>query len=205
MYSLLFLKSLLLGLAIAAPLGPIGTLCINRTLAQGFWVGLVGGLGTALADGIYATCAAVGYTVFTQTLHAIDTPLHIFGGLVMIVLGCKEFLSKPSKAVYTPSRSDLLGIFTLTFALTLSNPMTILAFAALFAGLGLAFATPPMQATCVVAGIVCGSLFWWIFLCSFVASIKQHLTQNFSQWILRLSGSVLLLFGMYALFSHFRQ
>lgn len=85
----LILKSIVLGLAVAAPLGPIGALCINRTLERGFWAGVAGGFGTALADAVYASLAALGFSAFAATLATIDTPLKIIGGLFMVWLGWK--------------------------------------------------------------------------------------------------------------------
>jgi putative LysE/RhtB family amino acid efflux pump len=157
---LLFGKSMLLGLAVAAPLGPIGALCINRTLERGFWAGVAGGVGTALADGIYASLAAIGFSAFAATLAMIDAPLKLVGGLFMLWLGWKSMLPKPARVAAQVGARDLLGTIAATFLLTVTNPMTILSFAAMFAGLGLADALGAINAAIVVAGVFLGSLLW---------------------------------------------
>ena len=196
---LLFGKSLLLGLAVAAPLGPIGALCINRTLERGFWAGVAGGLGTALADAIYASLAAIGFSAFAATLAMIDAPLKLVGGLVMLWLGWKSMRPKPPRAAAQVGARDLLGTIAATFLLTITNPMTILAFAAMFAGLGLADAPGAINATIVVAGVFLGSLLWWFLLSGSVALAQRRLPEKFSLWVSRLSGVILIGFGLYAL------
>ncbi|NTB87709.1 LysE family translocator [Agrobacterium tumefaciens] len=198
---LLFGKSLLLGLAVAAPLGPIGALCINRTLERSFWAGVAGGLGTALADAIYASLAAIGFSAFAATLAMIDAPLKLVGGLFMIWLGWKSMRPKPPRDAVQVDARDLLGTIATTFLLTITNPMTILAFAAMFAGLGLADAPGAINATIVVVGVFVGSLLWWCFLSGSVALARRRLPEGFALWVSRLSGVILLGFGLYALSS----
>ncbi|RWX74779.1 LysE family translocator [Neorhizobium lilium] len=196
---LLFGKSLLLGLVVAAPLGPIGALCINRTLERGFWAGVAGGLGTALADAIYASFAAIGFSAFAARLSMIDAPLKLIGGLFMLWLGWKSMRPKPPRAVAQVGARDLLGTIATTFLLTITNPMTILAFAAMFAGLGLADAPGAINATIVVAGVFLGSLLWWFLLSGSVTFARRRLPEGFALWVSRLSGVILIGFGLYAL------
>lgn len=196
----LFLKSLLLGLAVAAPLGPIGALCINRTLERGFAAGLAGGLGTALADASYATLAALGFATFSGVLAQIDTPLRVLGGLFMLWLGWRGLAPKPTGAATIPAR-DLLGTTAATFALTITNPMTILSFAALFAGLGLGAAEGFSGTGPVVLGVFAGSMLWWGLLSGGVALIQHRLPASASLWVARGSGAVLIGFGLWALLS----
>lgn len=197
----LFAKSLFLGLAIAAPLGPIGALCINRTLEHGLITGIVGGLGTALADGIYATCAALGFATFSSILILIDLPLRLVGGMFMLWLGWRCLHSGHSQAAITASSRNLASTMTATFLLTITNPMTILSFAALFAGLGLASTTGPAGATLVVAGVFSGSMLWWCLLSSGVALSRRRLPNTFAHRISRTSGLVIIGFGLWALLS----
>lgn len=197
----LFLKSVLLGLAIAAPLGPIGALCINRTLERGFIAGAAGGLGTALADGVYATLAAMGFAAFSGMLAQIDTPLRLIGGAFMLWLGWKSLTPKPPRAAAKISARDLLGTTAATFLLTITNPMTILSFAALFAGLGLASASGFSGAWPVVAGVFAGSMLWWSLLSGGVALVHHRLPEGFTIWVSRLSGAVLISFGVWAVAS----
>lgn len=203
MEPVLFLKSVLLGLAIAAPLGPIGALCINRTLERGFVAGAAGGLGTALADGVYATLAAMGFAAFSGVLAQIDMPLRLAGGAFMLWLGWKSLMPKPPRAAAKVSARDLLGTTVATFLLTITNPMTILSFAALFAGLGLASASGFAGAGPVVAGVFAGSMLWWCILSGGVALVHHRLPDGFTTWVSRLSGAVLIGFGLWAVASAF--
>lgn len=198
---LLFNKSILLGLAVAAPLGPIGVLCINRALERGFWAGVAGGLGTALADAIYASLAAIGFSALTATLATLSPWLKLAGGLFMLWIGYKSLRPNPLRVA--PARTnefkELSGTVASTFLLTLTNPVTIFSFAALFAGLGLTDAPGATNAIAVVAGVFLGSLLWWFLLSGGVALSQQHLPEGFSLCVARMSGLILMGFGFYAL------
>ena len=193
----LFFKSIALGLAIAAPLGPIGVLCINRTLEKGFWAGMAGGLGTALADASYATLAAAGFAAFSAMLQVVDLPLRLVGGLFMIWLGMRGLRAPAAKKAAAVGARDLIGTVSATFFLTIANPATILSFAAIFAGLGLAN-QPGFGAVVVVAGVFSGSLLWWLFLSGLVAGLHHRLPAGFTRVTSILSGVVLIGFGLFA-------
>ena len=195
----LFLKSIALGLAIAAPLGPIGVLCINRTLEKGFWAGMAGGLGTALADASYATLAAAGFAAFSAALQAIDMPLKLVGGLFMIYLGLRGLRAPPAKKAASVGARDLIGTVSATFFLTIANPATILSFAAIFAGLGLVNTPGVAAAVTVVGGVFSGSLLWWLFLSGVVAGLHHRLPAGFTRATSILSGVVLIGFGLWAI------
>lgn len=199
MSGLLFGKSLILGLAIAAPLGPIGALCINRTLERGFWAGVAGGLGTALADAAYAAFAAAGFAVFAGALAAVATPLGLLGGLFMIWLGWRSLSAEPAVAAAPVGARDLVHTTAATFLLTIANPMTVISFAAIFAGLGLAQAGEGTGAAIVVAGVFLGSLGWWFVLSGGVALARTRLPDAFVTWVARISGGVIIAFGLAAL------
>lgn len=199
MSTLLFGKSLLLGLAIAAPLGPIGALCINRTLERGFWAGVAGGLGTAFADATYAVLAAAGFAVFATVLATVATPLSLVGGLFMIWLGWKGLSPKTAVVAAQSSSRDLVQTTVATFLLTITNPMTILSFAAIFAGLGLGQTSDGLSAAIVVSGVFAGSLAWWFFLCGGVVVARARLPDRFAIWVARISGFVLIGFGVAAI------
>ncbi len=196
---LLFAKSVALGLAIAAPLGPIGVLCINRTLEKGFWAGMAGGLGTALADAGYATLAAAGFAAFSAALQLIDMPLKLVGGLFMIFLGGRGLKTPPAKKPASVGARDLVGTISATFLLTIANPATILSFAAIFAGLGLVTQADAKGAATVVAGVFAGSLLWWLFLSGLVAGLHHRLPAGFTRTTSILSGVVLIGFGLFAI------
>lgn len=196
---MLFAKSLVLGLAVAAPLGPIGALCINRTLELGFRAGVAGGLGTALADAGYASLAALGFAAFSTVLAEIDLPLRIVGGLFLLWLGWKGLSPKPPAAAARVGARDLLGTVAATFFLTVTNPMTILSFAAIFAGLGLADAPGAAGATAVISGVFSGSMLWWILLSGGVALARHRLPARFARAVSLGSAAILILFGLSAL------
>ncbi len=192
-------KGLLLGLAIAAPLGPIGALCITRTLERGFWAGMAGGLGTALADAVYAALAAVGFAAFAGLIDGISAPLRIIGGLFMLWLGWQSFRPRPVPVAATVGARDLVGTVAATFALTIANPATILSFVAIFAGLGLAEETDLAGKAIVVGGVFAGSLAWWLALSGGVALARRRLPPGFVLWVARASGVVLIGFGLVAI------
>ncbi|RIA00681.1 LysE family translocator [Cereibacter sphaeroides] len=200
---MLFLKALLMGLAIAAPLGPIGALCIQRTLAHGFRAGMAGGLGTALADACYAAAAAAGFAAFAAVLDRIQLPLGIGGGLFLIWLGLKGLTTEQPSAAAAAAPRGLWSTLAATFLLTLANPATILSFAAIFAGLGLAREADLTSGVTVVAGVFAGSMLWWILLAGGVALAQRHLPRTFATSVARASGALMLAFGLWALAAAF--
>src|SRR5262249_25510452 len=127
---LLFLKGCIIGFSIAAPVGPIGVLCINRTLKAGLLAGLLSGLGAALADAFYGCIAGFGFVVVSNFLLSQQTLIRILGGLFLIYLGLKTFISKPINKSLQDKANTLWQDFISTFFLTLTNPATILAFLA---------------------------------------------------------------------------
>lgn len=200
----LFAKALAMGLAIAAPLGPIGALCIQRTLKRGFAAGLAGGLGTALADALYASLAAAGFATFAARLDRIATPLGLTGGAFLLWLAWRGWPQTPRASANGPrtttaDRLGLSGTIVTTFALTMANPATILSFAAIFAGLGLARNASPGAALVVVAGVFAGSMLWWGLLSGTVALAQNRLPAGFSLWTARLSSLMMGGFGVWAL------
>ena len=198
---MLFLKAMAMGLAIAAPLGPIGALCIQRTLARGFWAGLAGGLGTALADALYAALAAAGFATFAAILARISVPLGLVGGAFLLWLawrGWPRGLPEARAAAAPPTRG-IAAITAVTFALTMANPATILSFAAIFAGLGLANTASLSAAAQVVGGIFTGSMLWWLLLSGTVAALHHRLPPAFALWVARGSSLMMAVFGFWAL------
>jgi threonine/homoserine/homoserine lactone efflux protein len=162
-----WLRGLAIGFAIAAAIGPIGLLCIRRTLVEGVPVGVASGLGAATADGLYASIAAFGLTALSDLLVGARRPLGVVGGAFLVVLAIRQFRSHPSAAPDAPPRS-LLAAWATTAGLTLANPATILSFAAAFVGLGLAGHDLP-SAAALVAGVTSGSSAWWLMLASLPA------------------------------------
>lgn len=198
----LFLKGLIIGFAIAAPVGPIGVLCIQRSLHDGFKVGLMTGLGAALADGTYGLIAGFGLTAISLLLVAQQFWVRLIGGVFLLYLGIKILLTQPrnKSASNKPDRSPWHACAT-TYLLTLTNPMTILSFVAIFAGLGLGSAgTDYTHAVLLVIGITLGSAIWWLLLSGGVALILHHrITPKTMRAINWVSGLIMLVFGIYAL------
>ncbi len=194
-----FLRGFLIGLAIAAPVGPIGLLCIRRTLAAGRTVGFVTGLGAATADAFYGGVAAFGLTLLTQFLFDQQAWLRLVGAGFLCFLGVRTFLARPSDRPAEAGGAGLLGAYASTLFLTLTNPVTILAFMGIFAGLGAVRPGSDSPAWILVLAVFLGSASWWLVLSGGVSVLRGRLTSLHLQWLNRLSGGILVLFGLLAL------
>lgn len=197
----LILEGFLIGLAIAAPVGPIGVLCIQRSLYDGFKIGLMTGFGAALADGVYGCIAAFGLTAISSLLVAHQFWIRLIGGLFLLYLGIKLFTKKPIQREQDNDEHSALHAFFTTFFLTLTNPATILSFAAIFAGLGLGAKNYGyVEAVALVFAITFGSALWWLLLSGFVTFILHHrLSSDLIRGVNRLSGCIILAFALFAL------
>ena len=194
------LKGVIIGFSIAAPVGPIGLLCIRRTLAEGRTVGLVSGLGAATADAIYGCIAGFGLTFISTLLISQQVWFRVIGGLFLCYLGFKAFLSTPAEQMASAKRNGLMGAYASTFFLTLTNPMTILSFAAIFAGLGVASTSGNyVSAGVLVLGVFSGSAFWWLLLSTGAAVFRAKFNLRELKWVNRISGILIMLFGLYVL------
>ena len=197
-----FLRGLLLGFSIAAPVGPIGVLCIRRTLGAGIISGIVSGLGAALADSLYGAVAAFGLTALSGFLLTYSGGLRLGGGLFLLYLGGKTFLARPAAIASGTDAADRLRDFSSALFLTLTNPLTILSFTAIFAGLGVGGGQSGLHlAGWLVGGVFSGSLLWWILLSSLVGHFRHQLGSAGLRLINRASGIILLGFGLISLFS----
>jgi threonine/homoserine/homoserine lactone efflux protein len=202
MYPRLLLRGLVIGLSIAAPVGPIGVLCIRRTLAQGRSYGLVSGLGAATADAVYGCVAGFGLTVISGFLVDQQIWLRLVGGAFLCYLGIKTLLAKPAEEAAETNGIGLLGAYGSTFLLTLTNPMTTLSFAAIFAGLGVAETGGDYGAAAIlVAGVFAGSALWWLLLSGGAGLFRRKFTPQALVWVNRASGLVVVGFGVFALWS----
>ncbi len=199
-----FARGLLLGFAIAAPVGPVGVLCIRRTLTEGRAAGLLSGLGAATADAVYGAIAGFGLTAVTDLLVGRQWWLRLLGGLFLCYLGARTLLSRPAEttAVVRGNRgAGLVGMYLSTFLLTLTNPLTILSFAGVFAGLGMFTAGRAGYgvAGLLVGGVFAGSASWWLLLSGGVGLLRGRLGPRALRWVGRVSGVVILGFGVLAL------
>lgn len=167
------LRGLAIGFAIAAAIGPIGLLCIRRTLVDGAAVGVASGLGAATADGLYASVAAFGVTALADLLIGVRRPLGVVGGAFLVGLAIHALRSPPQATADRPPRT-LLSAYATTVGLTIANPATILSFAAAFVGLGLA-GHDTATAAALVLGVFTGSASWWVILAVIVAVFRGRL------------------------------
>jgi threonine/homoserine/homoserine lactone efflux protein len=222
-----FAKGLVIGFSIAAPVGPIGVLCIQRTLAYGRLTGFASGLGAATADAMYGFVAAFGLTFISGFLVEQQLWLRIIGGAFLLWMAYRSLTARSADPATDPatdpvvaastavvsSKLDVAKAYGSTIALTLANPTTVLSFVAVFAGLGVgentdanavAAQTPYDLAALLVLGVFTGSALWWLILSGVAGWFRGRVAARHLLWINRFSGMVLLAFGCFALFSAFR-
>lgn len=195
---------MIIGFAIAAPVGPIGVLCIQRTLGKGRIYGLLSGLGAATADGTYGLIAGFGLTFISSFLIGQQLWIRLIGGVFLLYLGLRTILSKPAQReqATTIKGENLLAAYVSTLFLTLTNPLTILSFAAIFAGIGAGGANRSyISAAVLVLGVFLGSALWWVILSSGVSILRTKLNTQALRWVNRISGAIIITFGVLALLS----
>ncbi len=196
------IKGLIIGFSVAAPVGPIGILTIKRTLTEGRLSGFVTGLGAAMADTVYGIIAGFGLTAISSFLLTQGFWMKLVGGLFLLFLGIKSFVKKLASMAANLDSKGLYKNFVSTFFLTVSNPTTILSFLALFAGLGLGTTkTNYLSSMTLVFGVFIGSALWWFILSTLVSFSQSKITPDRLIWINRLSGLIIISFGLFALYS----
>lgn len=198
----LFFRGLLIGISIAAPVGPIGVICIRRSLIDGWKSGLAAGLGAALADCFYAILAVIGLAAVTQVFTAINPFLHVGGGLLLLYIGLKMFRSIAVNLTdqADPSRVKNVsapGVLFETFLLTLANPITILSFSAVLTAFGVERLS--IKALYVVSGVFFGSAAWWLLLSGGVSRFRYSVDQRIMRIINWCSGCIIGAFGIWSL------
>jgi threonine/homoserine/homoserine lactone efflux protein len=192
-------RGLVIGFTIAAAVGPISLLTMRRTVAHGRLYGLVSGLGVAAADATYAAIAAFGLTAITAVLVGSRTALALIGGAFLVWLAIRTILARPAAAAaLTDERPGLAAAFLSIYGLTMTNPMTILSFGGIFAGLGLS-GRGGLDAALLTLGVFLGSSLWWVALVAVVGRVRERITPNALLWINRVSGATLLVFGFVAI------
>ncbi len=195
-----FLKGMAFGFVLAAAVGPMWVLCLRRTLAYGPLAGLASGMGIAVADGLYGAVAAFGLTAIAGVLLGHSLWLGLLGAAFLVYLGIRALVSAPVVPETRPAEpASIAFAFFSTLGLTLANPPTILAFAAIFAGLGLGQHANYAAAGLVTLGVFLGSASWWLILAAGAGRLHGRLTPRIMRAINVVSGLVILGFAMWQL------
>ena len=210
---------MMVGLSIAAPVGPIGILCIQRTLTEGKARGLASGLGAALADGLYGAIAGFGLAFISGFLLGHQFLIRLVGGMFLVYLGWRTFLKTTNPSENPPdqnasnstdsepegelrNKKGLFSAIVSTFFLTVTNPMTIIFFTGVFAGLGISDTGRNYAlAAALVIGVFLGSALWWVILALGTSALQARLNLQRLQWINKASGVIIFGFGLIALIS----
>lgn len=195
----LFFKGLVIGFTVAAPVGPLGVLCIRRTLSFGRTSGFLTGLGVATADALYGCIAGFGLTLITSFLIGYKNYIGLVGGLFLCYLGWRTIRPKKAAVQEMPDPKGLVTTYLSTFFLTLTNPMTILSFVAIFAGLGAVSSTDFLAPVFLVSGVFCGSALWWLLLSTGIDLLKSKAANINLGIINTVSGVIIFLFGLNAI------
>lgn len=199
----LFAKGIIAGFVIAAPVGPVGILCAQRTLSKGILAGLIAGSGAAVADTIFGAVAAFGLTFISDLLLSVENWLRLGGGILLLVLGVLAVIKK-LPAAEEPRRSitRTAGDFAATFVLAITNPVTILSFSPVFLAVGAIVPQGDLpRAWTLILGVLAGSSLWWLTLCALASLFRQKLSLARMQIINRISGALIIAFGVVVLAS----
>lgn len=201
---MILLKGLLIGFLVAAPIGVVGLLCINRTLLQGRLNGFISGLGAATAHGIYGGIAGFGLTFITNFLVEEQLYIRIGGGIFLYFLGVKTFIRKPDRKKLEINNRNLINSYFSSLLVAITNPLTIMSFAAIFAGLELgANSINFNSAVTFVFGVFLGSTAWWLLLSSSIGLLRNKVNSQLLKLINQISGVIILSCGFYSTWSAF--
>jgi len=200
----LFWKGLIVGLMVTIPLGPIGVLCIQRTLNKGRVSGFVSGLGASAADAIFAVIAGFGISYIISFVKAQQVYFQIFGGLIVMFLGIHIFYTNPVRQLRLQrmNKNRLHHDFLSVFFLTITNPLAILLFLAMFAGINVSdHEINAFGLSSLVGGVLAGSAGWW-FLVSFIISIfRERIRLRNIWWMNKVAGAIVFVLGILAFIS----
>ena len=195
----MFIQGLLIGFSIAAPVGPIGIICIQRNINYGRIAGVISGLGAASADAFYGAAAAFGLTVVSGILLSDRIWIQMFGGIALCYFGLRTFRKPFVSYASTGNVNHLKWNYLSTLALTITNPMTILLFVAIFASVGFASSSVPVYtAIFMIAGVFSGSMLWWLTLSTVISRVRTKLSDRLMKWIGRIAGIAIFGFGITA-------
>ena len=191
----------MIGFAMAVPVGPIGIMCIRKTLTEGRLRGLIIGLGAATADLLYGCVAAFGLTIISNTLVSQRIWIRLIGGALLFFLGVRTFRARPPDPNIPINSSGILRSYLTTVFLTLTNPMTIFAFIAIFAALGLGTGLSYFSAAALVVGVFIGSCLWFLSLSSGTTLFRKKLDLVGLRWVNKIAGILIIISGVYAIAS----
>ena len=199
-----FIKGIIIGLLVSAPLGPIGIMCIQRTLNRGYMSGFVSGLGAAAADVIFAVIAGFGLTIVITFIEEKHLYFQIFGGLFVLYIGYRIFNTNPVKQLKLQrlNKTRLSQDFASIFLLTISNPMAIFLFVAIMAALKVAQNLLSFfELSILVSGIAGGAILWWFVLASIANRFRKKIRLKSIWWLNKITGSVVFIFGIVVILS----
>jgi threonine/homoserine/homoserine lactone efflux protein len=201
MEPIFFLKGLIIGFAMAVPIGPLGVMCIRKTLAEGHSRGMIIGLGAATVDSLYGSIGAFGLTFVSDVIAGQTFWLRLVGGGLLLFLGIRTYRAKRKDSIIPFEKKGLLGSYISSFLLALTNPVTIFAFVAVFAAFGLGHKLSVLSAGMLVLGVFIGTCVWFLTL-SYVATVfRKKLDSAGLRWVNRISGGLIVLSGVAALVS----
>lgn len=196
-------QGIVLGFAIAAPVGPIGLLCIRRTIQHGPLMGFFTGFGAAIADTIYGAIAAFGVSTALSFLRGHEIAFQLVGGIFLLVVAVRTFRQEPAaeerEVDSAPDSKTWIGGFMTGLSLTLTNPATIMAFIAIFAGFGLGGTLNRIEASTLVLGVFIGASLWWMTLSMSVAAVRHRISDRGLVMLNHCTGVALAGFGLWAL------
>jgi threonine/homoserine/homoserine lactone efflux protein len=202
MHTILFIKGIIAGLSMAIPVGPIGILCIRRTLLEGRLSGFVSALGLATADVVFGCIAGFGITFVSDFIIEQQIWIRLFGGLFLCFLGLRISSTKYVECEIPSRGKGLLGAFTSMFLLTMTYPMTILIFLGIFAGLRIENAKGNfLSIIALILGVFIGSILWWFILNMVIGSLRKKINTQGWQWVNKVSGTLVTGFGLVVLLS----
>ncbi len=201
MEPIFFLKGLIIGFAMAVPIGPLGIMCIRKTLAEGHSRGLIIGLGAATADALYGSIAAFGLTFISDVIASQHFWLRLVGGGLLLFLGIRTFRARRKDEIIPFDNKGLLGSYISSFLLALTNPVTIFAFVAVFAAFGLGHRIIIISACMLALGVFTGSCLWFMTLGYVATSFRKKLDSGGLRWVNRISGVLIILSGVAAFVS----
>jgi threonine/homoserine/homoserine lactone efflux protein len=207
--AIIFVKGMLIGLAIAAPVGPVGVMCIRSTLSRGWRAGVATGLGAAVGDGFFGAAAAFGIVLITGFIETHSALLRLVGGCFLLYLAGKTLITPPAEAMSDPGTEHdnskpsayLVSHFFSTLFLTITNPATLLSFMAVFAVAGITVYENPLYSFLTVLGVFSGSLLWWFILSSATFHAGKKMVIETLHKVNLFSGLLILAFGIAALVS----